>query len=52
MDCPPVLEEILRAQHPIRPDVLRRWQQTLRDEVVPVLAHLVPEPVKPAKVSA
>lgn len=38
----PVIEEILRAKAPdqIRHNVLRRWQQQLRDEVQPLLDRL------------
>ena len=42
MDCPPVLQEILRASLPIRPEVLRRWQQAIRDEVAPLIADRTP----------
>ena len=30
MAYPAVFDEILRARGPIRPDVLRRWQQEIR----------------------
>lgn len=33
----PVLDEILRARLPIRPDVLDRWQRVIRHEVIPAL---------------
>jgi hypothetical protein len=33
----PVLDEILRARLPIRPDVLRRWQHEIREIVQPLL---------------
>lgn len=38
----PVIEEVLRARpgDPIRVEVLRRWQQKLRDEVQPQLDEL------------
>jgi len=45
----PVLEEVLRARPPIRPDVLLRWQRAIRDEVIPALVAPV---VKVKKESA
>lgn len=48
MPVPPVLEEIARARTPIRDEVLKRWQQTLRTEIIP--AYLAAdEPAKPTK---
>ncbi len=35
-----VIDELLRVHLPIRQDVLRRWQQELRDEVIPQLDEL------------
>jgi hypothetical protein len=37
----PVIEEICRIPHgaAVRPDVIRRWQATLRDEVSPLIAN-------------
>lgn len=37
-DAMPVLDEILRAKLPIRPDVFARWQREIRAEVLPQLA--------------
>lgn len=54
----PVIEEIMRVRpgDPIRGDVLRRWQQKLRDEVQPQLDTLdalqAPVPSKAKKESA
>lgn len=33
----PIIEEICRAGASVRPDVLRRWQRQLRDELQPML---------------
>lgn len=33
----PVLDEILRAKLPIRPDVFGRWQRAIRTEIAPKL---------------
>lgn len=35
----PIIDEICRTSAP-RPDVLRRWQRQLRDEVQPLLDEL------------
>jgi hypothetical protein len=52
----PVIEEINRARGEVRPDVLRRWQQRLRDDVQPQLDELdalkAPIPAKSKKESA
>ena len=38
----PVIEEIVRCKGPAdcRPEVFRRWQQQLRDEIAPLLDEL------------
>jgi hypothetical protein len=36
----PVIDEMLRARHPIRPDVFKRWCAHLRDVVQPQLDEL------------
>jgi hypothetical protein len=46
----PILDEILRCRLPIRPDVLRRWQQHIREVLGPELqelAELKADPPKP-----
>lgn len=35
----PIIDEICRARD-VRPDVLRRWQRQLRDEMQPLLDEL------------
>ncbi len=45
----PILNEIMRAKLPVRPDVLLRWQRAIRDEIGPDLDRLalltdLPEP--------
>lgn len=37
MAYPTVLDELLRARLPLRPDVFRRWQMAIRDEVIPAI---------------
>lgn len=47
----PVIAEILRSSYDnIKPDVWRRWQAVLRDEIAPALAKQA-EPVKRQKES-
>ena len=36
----PILDEILRARLPIRPDVMRRWQTHIREVLAPQLQEL------------
>jgi hypothetical protein len=46
----PIIDEILRARLPIRPDVHRRWSDVLRNEIQPQLdelAELKADPPKP-----
>ena len=45
----PVLDEIVRAKEPIRSDVLRRWQQAIRDEVIPTIEAMERQLLRPAK---
>lgn len=45
----PVLDEILRASTPIRPDVLRRWQSAIRNELGPYVAALEAQVSAPKK---
>lgn len=34
-----VLDEIVRARLPIRPEVLARWQRAIRNDIAPALAE-------------
>lgn len=43
----PVLDEIVRAKLPLRPEVLRRWQQVIQREVIPAMEAA--ESVEPRK---
>lgn len=46
----PVIEEICRShQPPVRLDVFRRWQQTLRQDIQPQLDELEALKTKKAK---
>ena len=45
MDRPPVLDEILRLKpgEAVKPAVLKRWQQTIRKDILPLIAA-IPDP--------